>query len=188
MSGLLTPLRLISLDRKPLAEARFSSLDSPFSDGKALKTIQSDFIDWIYYENKITVLANEALKVYAGPQVAKEKFQELCADAAGEKLDVETDKLEASYKKKIDTIKERLRREERELKEDETELSQRKMEELGTHAETVLSLFSGRRRKISSSLTKRRMTSNAKADVEESEEMIEKYKNDIEELVVEIKG
>jgi len=180
-------LEVNTLDRKPLTEARFSSLDSPFSDSKALKTIQSDFIDWIYYENKITVLANETLKVYAGPQIAKEKFQELCADAAGEKLDIETDKLEASFKKKIDTIKERLRREERELKEDETELSQRKMEELGTHAETILSLFSGRRRKISSSLSKRRMTSNAKADVEESEEMIEKYKNDIEELVAEIK-
>jgi hypothetical protein len=43
----------------------------------------------------------------------------------------------------------RLEREKRELKEDQDELSQRKMEEWGSHAETVLSLFGGRRRSVS---------------------------------------
>ena len=73
-------------------------------------------------------------------------------------------------------------REKRELDEDEAELSSRKLEEVGTHAENLISLLAGRRRRMSTSLTKRRMTSQAKADVEESLEMIEKYKNEIEDL------
>ena len=75
-------------------------------------------------------------------------------------------------------------REERELRGDETELSQRKMEELGTHAENVLGLFGGRKssRRLSSSLTKRRMTEQAKADVEESEDAIAQYEQDIQAL------
>jgi hypothetical protein len=70
------------------------------------------------------------------------------------------------------------------LREDETELSQRRMEELGTHAENVLGLFGGRKssRRLSSSLTKRRMTEQAKADVEESEDAIAQYEKDIQAL------
>jgi hypothetical protein len=56
------------------------------------------------------------------------------------------------------------------------------MEEVGTHAENLLSLLAGRRRRMTTSLTKRRMTTKAKADVEESLEMIDKYKEEIEEL------
>ena len=97
------------------------------------------------------------------------------------------DKVEASYEKKLDTIEDRLRREERELRQDEAELSQRKMEEMGTHAENVLSLFSKRSRRLTTSLSKRRMTEQAKADVEESEEAIEDYKQQIADLEQELK-
>jgi len=73
-------------------------------------------------------------------------------------------------------------REKRELHEDEVELSQRKIEEVGTHAENLISLLAGRRRRMTTSLTKRRMTSQAKADVEESLDAIEEYKKEIEHL------
>jgi hypothetical protein len=176
------PLEIRSLDRTPLADARFAALEQPFSDSTVLRKFETDFKDWIYYEQKATVLANKALKIYAGPQIPQEHFRQMCHAAAEEKLDAEIEKTKASYDKKIDAIQARLTREERELREDETELSQRKLEEFGTHAETILSLFSGRRRRISTSLSKRRMTSNAKADVEESIEAIEDYKREIEDL------
>jgi len=181
-----SPLDASSFDRRSLVDAVFSSLEAPLSDSKKLREIKADFIDWIYYEHKASVSANETLKIFVGPQIPKGEFRQLCRDAADEKQDAEIDKLEVSFKKKIKSIKDRLRREERELKEDERELSQRKMEEFGTHAETVLSFFSGRRKKVSSSLTKRRMTSKAKDDVEESLETIDEYKEDIEELMTEL--
>jgi DNA repair exonuclease SbcCD ATPase subunit len=87
-----------------------------------------------------------------------------------------------SYDNKIERLVDRLEREERELREDESDLSQRKMEEWGTHAENVLGLFGGRKRRLSSSLSKRRMTGRARADVEESKEAIEDYNEDIAEL------
>ncbi len=179
------PIEINSLDRRPLTDARYHPLETPFSDSKTLRTMESDFTDWIYYEHKVTVIANEPLKIYAGPQVPQSEFIEMCSDAANEKRDEEIEKTEKSFDKKIDTLKDRLQREERELREDETELSQRKFEEFGTHAENLLSLFSGRRRKVTTSLSKRRMTSRAKADVEESVETIEKYKHEIEALGVE---
>ena len=58
------------------------------------------------------------------------------------------------------------------------------MEEMGTHAENIIGLFGGRRssRRLSSSLSKRRMTEKAKADVEESHDVIAELKKEIASL------
>ncbi|MCK5313552.1 MAG: hypothetical protein KAJ53_00450 [Anaerolineales bacterium] len=126
--------------------------------------------------------ANETLKIYAGPEVSQAEFRKLCTEAAREKLEDEAEKVANSFDKKIERIEDRLDREERELREDKAELSQRKREEWGTHTENVFSLFGGRKRRLSTSLTKRRMAEKAEADVEESEEVIEDYEQDIAEL------
>jgi TPP-dependent pyruvate/acetoin dehydrogenase alpha subunit len=65
---------------------------------------------------------------------------------------------------------------------DKTELTLRKREETLTHAETIFSLFSRRRRSLSTSLSKRRMTERAKVDVEESEDTIEALQQEMERL------
>ena len=106
----------------------------------------------------------------------------MCTDAAEKSLRDEKEKTNSSYDKKLATIKDRLLREERELDEDQAELSQRKIEEIGTHAENLISLLAGRQRRMTTSLTKRRMTSQAKADVQESLDSIEQFKKEIEDL------
>ncbi len=79
------------------------------------------------------------------------------------------------------TIK-RLEREVRELREDEAELDRRKQEETVSHAETLMSLLGKRRRSLSTSMTKRRMTQRAREDVEESEDEIEDFEEEIKTL------
>jgi len=69
--------------------------------------------------------------------------------AAAELRDAELAKADAAYDKKIDRVADKLVREERELREDEAEHAQRKREEGLSHAETVMSLFSRRRRSLS---------------------------------------
>lgn len=150
-----------------------------------MKSLESDFQDWIYRSCQINVRANDELKIYAGPDISAAEFRTMCAEAARDGRDDEIKKLADKYDKKIATIQERMAREERELAEDETELSQRKMEELGTHAENIFGLFTGRSRgtrRISSSLSKRRMTEQAKADVEESLDAITDFKKQIAAL------
>ena len=166
-------------------EARFQELIAPLSDGAKLREFEADYKDWIYHEVSAAVRANEELEVYAGPQVTQGEFRRLCAGATEEKLEEEIEKINESYEKKVDTIRNRLLREERELEEDKVEHSQRKLEEAGTHAENLLSLLAGRKKTMSTSLTKRRMTSKAKADVQESLEMIDQYKKELEDLVEE---
>ena len=163
------------LDDNPDPRARFAPLEAPLSDAKILGALQRDFLDWAYRSAQVTVRANERLKVYAGPEVSQAEFRTRCTEAARQAREAELKALEQTYATKLERLEQKISQEERELREDESELSQRKLEEFGTHAETLLGLFGGRKRRLSSSLSKRRMTSKAKADVEESLEAIEEY-------------
>ncbi len=176
------PIDIDALEPAARSEARFQDLTAPLTEGSKIKELETDFKDWIYHSVTLTVRSNEELEVFAGPQVSQGDFRRMCAEAAKSALEVEKDKVESSFEKKLDTIKDRLMREQRELDEDEAELSQRKLEEVGTHAENLISLLAGRQRRMTTSLTKRRMTSQAKADVKESLDAIEQYKKEIEEL------
>lgn len=172
------------IDRDPISEAEFAELEPAMRDAKIMKQIESDFADFVYHEAELTLFWNPELKLAAQPGVSKEEFAQGVARAAQETRDEEAKELRRKYEKKIDALKAKLSREERELAEDQAEHSARKMEEMATHAENVLSLFGGSRsrRRVSGSLTKRRMSAKAKADVEESIQAIADFQSQLEEL------
>ena len=174
------PLDQASFDQSPDPQGRFATLEAPFSDGRALAALQKDFIEWAYRSAEVTVRAHEGLGLYAGPQVSAADFRTQCAEAARMARDKEITKFETSFETRLRTLQDRLKREERELRSDETDLSQRKMEETGTHLENIASVLGfGRKRTLTTSLTKRRQTAQAKADVEESLESIDEMKKQV---------
>jgi hypothetical protein len=172
------------LETAPLPAARFRSIDAPLNDVKLMTALQRDFTDWVFRNSSVKARANQTLKVFAGPDVSPAEFMKACADAAREARDAEIDKKTAQIDRQLKSLEDKLAREERELAKDEDELSNRKMEEAGTHIENITGLFGGRRKasRLSSSLTKRRMTQQARADVEESKEAIKEFNRQIEEL------
>jgi len=185
--------RATSVDMKALATralkgSSYADLEAPLNEKSLLSSMKSDFADFIYHECPLVLLSNDDLELVAKPGTSKAAFRRQCSAAARERLQEETEKLREKYEKKIRMLQDKVEREERELAEDEAELSSRKMEEIATHAENVLTLFtsSRRSRRVSTSLTKRRMTAKAKADVEESQDAIEEYKKDLAELQAEL--
>jgi hypothetical protein len=179
-------LTAAELSGEPLPGARFAGLDRPYSDGGLMKSLSTEFKDWVYENKRVIVRANEMLKVYAAPDVSDEVWEEQRAEAADDAMDAELDKLKGSYESKIKSLQTKLAKEEAELAEDEAELSGRKVEEWAKHAETLLGILGKRRRSVSSSLTKRRMTAKAKEDVEESIQAIAEFQADIAELQAEL--
>ena len=61
-------------------------------------------------------------------------------------------------------------------------MGHRRVEEIGKGLENALGLVMGRRRSVSTSLTKRRMTSRAKADLEKAEQDLKITEKEIEAL------
>ena len=171
----------------PVPDARFGAVGEPFLSSSQMNALKRDFVEWVYRSTSVTARANEALKVYAGPEVSQAAFMKACADTAREARDREVKKVHARFDRQAQSLRDRLSREQRELKEDEAELSHRKTEELGAHVENVLGAFGGRRssRRLSTSLTKRRMTEQAKADVEESLDTLEDLEKRLEDLEIE---
>jgi hypothetical protein len=176
---------LENIENVPVPGARFATLDSPLNEARLMTAIQRDFVDWVLRNSSVQARANVVLKVFAGPDVSQADFMRACAEAAREMRDKEIAKQTSQMDRQLKILEDKLAREERELREDEAELSNRKLEEAGTHIENITGLFGGRRKasRLSSSLTKRRMTEQAKADVEESVQAIAQYKQQITDLL-----
>jgi hypothetical protein len=178
------PVSPDQLDQAPAAEAAYGELDESMKDAKALRRLEKDFADFVYHQAELKLLWNSELKLVGAPEASREAFQQQAAQAAQEARNLEAGNLRRKFEKKIDGLKSKLAKEERELAEDQAELSARKMEEMATHAENIIGLFggSGSRRRVSTSLTKRRLSAKAKADVEESVEAIEEFRQQLEGL------
>jgi hypothetical protein len=148
-----------------------------------MTALQKDFLDWAYRSGQVTVHGNEALKLYAGPEVTEAEFRTTCAETARQERDDEIKKVSATYDAKLINLQEKLARKERELSQDQSELTQRKVEEGGTILEVGASLFGlTRKRSLTTPLTKHRLTEKAKADVQESQATITDMKKQMAAL------
>ncbi len=177
-----------ALDRGPIAEARFASLSGPLTDAKQLRALEGDFVDYVVRNGAVAVRVNDKLKVYAGPDVDDAAFQQMCDDAADSLMQGELDKVKARFETRLRSAEEKLQKEERELAADEAEFKSRKGEEYAKHAETLLSFFGGRRKSLSSSLSKRRMAEKAKADIDESQQTIADLQEQVGDLKEEMEA
>ncbi|OJX44775.1 MAG: hypothetical protein BGO78_07140 [Chloroflexi bacterium 44-23] len=182
-----SPIDQAHLGQTALPQTSFVELPAWLSDPRSYKDLQNDFIEWIF-RSSITVRANQALKVYAGPDTSEAEFQKMCKDAAQDLLDAELDKVKALYDKKIDAFSDKLEKEKQDVQTAETRLNQRRLEEVGTHGELLLSFLSKRKKSISSSLTKRRMTSDAKASLKKEELEVEQALKNLNALEEESKA
>ncbi len=169
-------------DPEPVPEAHFLPLEPPWNRATDLKRLRSDFQAFVARQVRVPVRVHKRLKVYAGPEVGESRFKRLLREAARQGLEKDLEKVRQKYRRKLERLRAKLAREERELAQDMAEYEQRKQEEWATHAENILGLFLGRRRRLTTSLTKRRLAKQAQADIEESKQAIAEYKAQIQEL------
>jgi hypothetical protein len=169
-------------DPLPLPEATFADLVYPFDDEKNVADLSGDFSDWLYRNYQLTLYRNPDLKLVSEVDESKDEFTARTQQAGKTNIDDGIEAIQTKYAKQKKSIEDKLMKEEMALEKDKQTLGHRRMEEAGTGLQTVIGLFGGRKKSINSSLTKRRMTATAKANVEQSEAMIEKYKSELAEL------
>jgi hypothetical protein len=179
------PYRRDQLTGAPLPGARYAALPVWLGDARLFAGYRADFEDWVYRASAIKLRVNEALKVYAPPETTTAEFREICNKAAKSAMQAEVDKVEATYKKKLDALAQKIKRQEMEVDSQKDELGQRRMEEVGKGAELLLGMLGGRKRSISTSLTKRRMTAQAKAQLKQEEAELEALEKQVEALEAE---
>lgn len=176
-------VELDKLEYEASPQARFEAMPASLGNARLLNSLQTDFKDWVYRTTSINARANQALKVYAGPDVSAADFRKACSETARENRDREIAKQTGTIDRQLNTLQDRLKREQRELTQDQVEYEQRKWEERGNLAEIGASVFGiGRKKSLITQLTKNRMTQQSKADVEESAQAILQIEQQIVEL------
>ncbi len=162
----------------------FASTPEGANSARELKTIAKDLSDWVYYNSSLTIKVHPDLDVFQHPDEKERDFKIRLQQAAREKRDAEVDALKVKSEREIDRLEDKLKREERELAEDEADYEARKREEVIGIGESVLGFFIGRRSTtgLSKAATKRRMTTQAKLDIEESHDTIADLQAEIDEL------
>ncbi|MHB8135999.1 MAG: ATP-binding protein [Anaerolineaceae bacterium] len=183
-----SPIENKDLGQSALPQTNFRDLPMWLSDTRNLKSLQTDFMDWIYRSASIKVQANQTLKIFAGPETSSTEFQKMCSDAANELMDAELEKVKAVYEKKMDVLEDKLEKEMRDVDSAENTLEKRRMEEVGTHGELLLSFLTKRKKSISSSLSKRRMTSEAKSNLSEQKLEVEIAQKNLDKMEEEMKA
>jgi len=176
------PVDSSTLDSTPLPNATFGDLVYPLDDEQNFSALSKDFMEWVYRSQTLKLFSNDALKLVSQPGESREAFEARCAAASSGSGSEGVDKIREKYAKLKKTIEDKKLREELELERDRIVYNQRRSEEAMKGFENVAKLFTGRKSNLSSSLSKRRMTAVAKADVEESEEMIRKYEAELASL------
>lgn len=176
------PIDSSALDSAPLPNASFGDLVYPLDDEQNFSALSKDFIEWVYRSQTLKLFSNDTLKMVSQPGESREAFEARCTAASTGSSSDGVEKIRENYAKLKKTIEDKKLREELELDKDQTVLKQRRGEEAIKGLENVAKLFTGRRSNLSASMSKRRMTATAKANVAESEEMIRKYKAELADL------
>jgi hypothetical protein len=178
------------LENEPQADALFGAVPSELSTVAKLKGLGKAFDDHLFSSESLELHYNPVLKLYGEAGESDKDFAVRVQQAAREQRDAEVDKLREKYRTKLDRLEDRLSREQQELAEDRADYEGRKREELLSAGETVVGMLGvfGRRssRSFSTAARKRRMTTKALGDVQESEEEIKRLEEEIKQMTGEM--
>lgn len=177
-----------SLSQHPLPQARFATMPGWLGDAHRLDAMRKEFLEWVYRTGAIQLQTNDALKIYAGPDISTGEFREMCSEAARKAMEAEQKALSLKYEKKMDALEQKVKLQTMEVDEQQDQVSHRRLEEAGAAGELLLGMLAKRRRSLSTSLTKRRLTQQAKSNLEEEKQTLAALESQLNALEAEFKA
>jgi len=167
----------------------FAAIPEKANSSKEINKIAKDFTNWLYRNMELELRKHKKLNIFQRPNENVRDFTIRLQQAARERRDEEVDKLNDKHSKQIDRLRNKLRKLERELSSDEAEYEARKREEMLGIGGTVIGVLMGRRPTSAGTTIsrRRRMSTKAKMDLEETKEDIDELKKDIDDLEKELK-
>ncbi len=167
----------------------FTNLPEFFKRLRSLKSLQKEFITYLYQENKLTLYKAIKLKLESKVDESLEDFKIRVSDALREKRDIAEEKLKNKFSKKQEVLDRRLKRALDKLEKEKEDVKEQTTSTLLSFGMTILDAFTGNKRTKRSTISKAGSTiRNAgkiygeKGDVSRAEEAVQKVQEDLEEL------
>ena len=164
------------------AEVTYADLPVHLLPTGSISTFKTAMLDWLYRNITLPTETNNTLKLYSNPEESHDVFLERCRTEAQDAMEKEAEKIWERYEKSKTTLEDRIELAEERVADEKIDLSQRQIEEMGTHGELFFSLINKRKRSMSKSLSKRRMTANAKENVRQAKTKLRQYQDQLKYL------
>ena len=171
-----------NLQGSPQLNSQFHIIPGFLSQEKKVNEMQKDFIEWLVRTGTIKLKSNPALKVVVGPEVSDADFQQQCERAIKDLKQADLDKVNQKYETRIQTLQRKIDAQELDVKNAERQVNNRTMETVATGGAAILGLFTGRKRSLSSSVTKVRMASEAKDRLKVEEQTLQQLQDQLAEM------
>ena len=168
--------------RTPQAGLKFLPLPGWISAKKRMDDLQKDFNDWIYRTGALTIFTNEELKMASQPGETKEAFVARCQQAATHQSGVEVAKRKAEFDRKSLPLRQRIQDQKLKINKLEGQATSRQIEMVAKGGEVLLGLFGGRKRSISSGVSKYRMAEQAAANLKDAKQDLQNLEEQLRVL------
>lgn len=166
----------------------YESVPDTMNTVKMLKKVEDEFEDYLYARKRHIVLHHAKLKLTQKSGESESDFKAKVQLLIREIRDEKMDDLKDKYEGKLDKIVVKIRKEERDLDEAKADLRGRRADELMNAAGTLISIFGGKSRSLSTAATKRRMARKASEKIEETKEDIEILEEQYQNLEAEMQA
>ena len=170
------------LDVQPLSKTLYHPVPSWLADPKKVDAIKKDFLDWIYRSGGLKIFTHPKLKLFGESGMSEADFRAKSKKAVEDTVNAEIAKAVSSFDTKIAAMQRKIESQELDVKAAESSVKQRRLETLATGGSAVIGMLSGRKRSITSTLSKNRMASTAKDRLEAEETMLKQYMAQLEDL------
>lgn len=177
-------LDLQKLESQSMPNSQFHPVAAWLGDAKKTTDLQKDFLEWIYRTGSIRLRSNTALKVYATPEMTQADFHTRCTEAAREMASAEIEKVSSTLDTKISTLQRKIDAQELDVKAAQNAVNQRNLESLATGGSALLGMLTGRKRSLSSTMSKVRMSEAAKDRKLAEEQDLDAFNDQMKELLL----
>lgn len=160
----------------------YAPLPDQLDTKRELEARRKAIIEQIWRGETTAMYRHRGLRLTSRGGEDRVRFDNRTRAALADRADAEIAKLETKFKTKVDRLEGKRDKLERKIEGLREEARARSGSELVGAAETVMSMFFGRRKSLSSAMTRRQQTSRAKRRVGDASEELEDLEVEIEEL------
>lgn len=162
--------------------ALFEPLPSWVDEAHELASLQRQVLDEVYRSETRGMFVHTALKLHGKAGESREDFEARVATAIDDRIDADIAKLKERFERDGKRLEDKLAAKEAKLVEYRGVVRSRQAEEVVNVGETIMSWFSGRKKSVSTAVSKRRQSATAQQRVQRTEQEIADLQQDIYEL------
>ncbi len=176
------------LSDEPEGAHLFAPLPALCDEPSELRDLQKQLVDEVLRGETTRRFKHAATKLASRGGESEEAFRARVREALRERVDSKVAKLRDRVERKLSTLEERLERKQRDQTQHEADVRAKMATEAVNVGETLLSMFFGRRRSMTTAVSKRTQTRKAQDRLERTRGEITDLERDMYELEAELES